>query len=201
MEKMEFNTKIWEYYLILESQFVNTFKYIEPGSIHGSKNINKFTFSKIYNQLLLSVGSEVDILLKELCKINGDYTADEMSKYRENLKDYENFSNEGCKFIYDNEIIYPWTNFNEDKSPDWWIDYNSLKHDRLKDENFKLGNYNNVTQALAGLFIICRVLYREYFKYEPSNKSNIFKMYNWPEYAFFDDEVVLYSDNINNDNK
>ena len=104
--------------VMLEDQFIDTFKYVEPGPINSSNNINQFTFSKIYNQLLLSIGSEVDILLKELCKIENDTSANNMTEYIKVLKDYKNFSNEGCHYIYDNEIIYPWIDFKEDKSPD-----------------------------------------------------------------------------------
>lgn len=197
MDKIEFNTKIWDYYLMLENQFIDTFKYIEP----DKNNIN--TFSKVYNQLLLSIGSEIDILLKELCKIKDDTRVNNIEQYREVLKDYKNFSNEGCKYVYDSEIIYPWINFKKGKSPDWWRAYNNLKHNRLEDKYFKLGNYKNVTQALAGLFVICRVLYSNFFPYEPSNKSKIFKMYNWPEYVMFNDEPVFCysSDDLNNENR
>lgn len=203
MNKIDFNTKIWDYYLMLEDQFIDTFKYVEPGPINDSKNINKLSFSKMYNQLLLSVGSEVDILLKELCKIAGDTKADKMEIYKKVLKDYKNFSNEGCKYIYDSEVIYPWINFKEEDSPDWWTNYNNLKHRRLKNKYFKLGNYKNVTQALAGLFIICRVLYREFFLYEPSSKSKIFKMYNWDEYIMIGDDPIFYStsNDLDSENK
>lgn len=197
MEKMEFNTKIWEYYLILENRFINTFQYVEPRPINDMKNINTYTFSKVYNQLLLSIGSEIDILLKELCKKSGSTKVKDMDDYKVALKDYKNFPNEGCKYIYDDDVIYPFKSFNEEEAPQWWKDYNHLKHERLKDKYFALGNYINVTQSLAALFIICRRLYSEYFKYEPTPKSRIFKMYNWPEYFMYDDEALFFTDNEN----
>lgn len=197
MNKIEFNTKIWEYYLILENQFIDTFQYVEPGPINDTKNINAYTFSKVYNQLLLSIGSEIDILLKELCKLNGSTNVKIMPEYIEILKNYKDFPNEGCKYIYDDDVIYPFKSFNEGEAPQWWKDYNHLKHERLKDEYFVLGNYINVTQSLAALFIICRKLYSEYFEYEPTLKSRIFKMYNCPEYLMYGDEVLFFTDGEN----
>lgn len=200
MKKMEFITKIWDYYLMLEKQFIDTFEYVEPVDSNEDNKLNLNTFSKKYNQLLLSIGSEADILLKELCKKISKKTVKTMESYRKILKEYKNFPMQGCQFVYDSEPIFPWLNFKTDKSPTWWTDYNRLKHNRLEKKNFVLGNYNNVKIALAGLFVLCRVLHREYFEYEPFKASTIFKMHNWTVYYMVnEDDYGFYNDPENPD--
>ena len=186
--------KIWDYYLVLENQFIDTLKYVEPVDLNDNSQLNVYTFSKMYNQLLLTIGSEVDVILKQLCKKVSDKDAENIGDYMNIIKNYKNFSNQGCEYIYNNKTIYPWIDFNNKKSPQWWRDYNNLKHNRLNKRYFKLGNYNNVVNALAGLFVLCRILYREYFEKEPFNRSKIFKMHNWTEYFMMnEDECVFYN--------
>ncbi|MBO5477777.1 MAG: hypothetical protein J6A15_08510 [Clostridia bacterium] len=182
MTKEEFLLKVWNYYIILENRFINTFQYVEPNSSNNN------TYSKEYNNLLLSIGSEIDIVAKELCKVIESKTSKEVEKYKITdykriISSYNNFVQERCNNIITIETITPWDDWNSIDSPFWWKNYNHLKHDRLQDSYFKLGNYNNVKYALSALYIICRVLYKSYnFSKEPTPKSNLFKMDKWDEY-------------------
>lgn len=181
MNKEEFISKIWEYYLMLEENFYYTFKYVEPCED------NDTTYSKEYGKMLLSICSEIDITCKELCKVIENKNSEEVSNY--NILNYkqvisinDNFMNESCTFLKSNEILQPWKEWNTENCPSWWKDYNSLKHDRLLKCNYKLGNYYNVKNSIAGLYIICRILYRKQFDKEPFPCSRLFKMNNWTEY-------------------
>ena len=81
MTKEEFLSRVWGYYIMLENNFMDTFVYVEPVTK------NNDTFSKEYGKLLLSIGSEIDVVCKELCKIIENKTAVDVSRY--NVVDYK----------------------------------------------------------------------------------------------------------------
>ena len=181
MTKEEFLSRVWGYYIMLENNFMDTFVYVEPVTE------NNDTFSKEYGNLLLSIGSEIDVVCKELCKIIENKTAGDVSRY--NVVDYKNvisgdgnFMNESCVYLINCEVLQPWLEWNTVDRPSWWKNYNSLKHDRLNSDNYKLGNYSNVKDALSALYIITRILYKKMFSFEPIPKSNLFQMKDWTTY-------------------
>lgn len=181
MKREEFISKIWSYYIMLEKHFETTFQYVEP------IEDNNLCFSKEFNKQLLSIGSEIDIVCKELCMVIENKNFDEVKKY--NIADYKkiisndnNFMEEKCIFLVNQEILKPWADWENLDSPNWWKDYNNIKHNRLINNNHKLGNYSNVKIALAALFVIIRILYKKQFSAEPMPQSNLFKMNNWSTY-------------------
>ena len=99
------------------------------------------------------------------------------------ISNYNNFSNENCTNLVTREIITPFSDWISNKTPLWWKNYNHLKHDRLSNDNIKLGNYSNVKESLSALYIICRVLYKTSYSKEPTPKSNLFQMNNWSVYT------------------
>jgi hypothetical protein len=144
--KSKSNIQYLNYYLLLEKNLEDIFKYIEPDKV------NFKAYSLENAKLLLLIGSEVDILMKEILPSGGN-----MDQYRaETLRspDY------GAKFYrkkvfiekYGLEAKSPWINFRNNKNPDWWRAYNNVKHDRFN--NFKDANLQNVINALCGLFVI-----------------------------------------------
>ena len=182
MTKEEFLTKVWNYYLMLEKDFMNTFQYVEPSVDNNS------AYSKEYNKLLLSIGSEIDVVFKELCKKIENKNSNDVEKYNiinymNVISNYNNFSNENCINLVTREIISPFCDWINRKTPLWWKNYNHLKHDRLSNDNIKLGNYSNVKESLSALYIICRVLYKTSYSKEPTPKSNLFQMNNWSVYT------------------
>lgn len=183
MNKKDFINKIWNYYLMIEEDFVETLKYVEPCED------NYKTYSKKYNSLLLSICSEIDVICKVLCKnIDSSLSYNNITAYRKLLKNYNNFPNQSCTFNRMDKKIIPWLTWNNDKNPQWWKDYNKLKHNRLADDNDTKGNFFNVLCSLAAYYILCMILYREFFKYEPKKKSLIFEMTNWPDFLIYDDD-------------
>lgn len=98
-------------------------------------------------------------------------------------------------FIYKNKKnIKTWDNWGNIDCPEWWTVHNKLKHKRMLDSNYKLGNFKYVKEALAGLYVLSRILHNEYFDYELYNKSKIFKMVNWSEYGMINEDEYLYYD-------
>lgn len=61
MSHEEFNANILDYYLMIEAEFIETFKYVEPVRKGDS---NEKAYSKKYIELLLSICSQIDLVCK-----------------------------------------------------------------------------------------------------------------------------------------
>lgn len=77
----------------------------------------------------------------------------------------------------------PFDSWTKSNSPSWWKAYNAVKHRRMEDDNYKLGNLENVFMALAGLYVLnryyCKKISSNKIMNEPSIKSQIFSMSGW----------------------
>lgn len=152
-------SKIYEeyfnYYLVLEKDFFA----MEPYLTIDKENFKAFSIQ--YNRIYQSICSEIDCLLKELCK-QIDIKAD-----RKNINDYrliisshfKNFANETVYFHQSEIELQPWKDC-EVQTPIWWTYYNKVKHQRMdidKESNkpyYKFANLENVLNALAALYIV-----------------------------------------------
>lgn len=132
MNRKDFEKSFWVYYLNLEERFLNTTKYVAVASN------NYQTYSIEYISLLLGICSEIDVILKEICSFNQDDF--------KNINDY--FIKIASKFpdIFQETVICsfssikltPFANWSSSTPPDWWQNYNKVKHGRLN--NFMAGN-------------------------------------------------------------
>ena len=132
-------------YQILEEDFRATTRYVTLDEIN-----NFDTYSNAFLNLLLSIGSEIDVLkdyLAALCEPNSKDSANIVI-----IKNYPNIKQ--IELIIEGTIeknpIKPW---NYPKEPDWWTVYNETKHNRTKtikqcenDKNIELGRLNNSNQ-------------------------------------------------------
>lgn len=181
MTVQEYICDIWEYYLLLESDFVQTLNYVEL----SSDNYN--AFSKEYAKQLLSIGSEVDVICKKLCAyIDPQGTFEKMSHYQPTLSGYSDFMNGTVIHVVTREEVKPFEAWITGNSLPWWTSYNTVKHNRLENDNRKEANLKNVFHALAGLYSLNRYMYRDFVAAmetvkEPEPKSKIFKMKGWTE--------------------
>ena len=142
----------WNYLLALEQDIIRVADYIEL----SEDNFN--TYSVELLKLNLSIGSEIDVVLKLLCEA---YSPDE--KYS-SIKDYKNCINQRIPGLIIESISIPRYNlefkpFKEIdtvtsdgyKSPFWWQDYNRIKHHRNSD--YQKANLKNVLYSFAGLLL------------------------------------------------
>jgi hypothetical protein len=76
-------------------------------------------------------------------------------------------------------LIKPFESWANSTNPDWWRNYTSLKHNRL--DNIKLGNFKNLTFALAATFIILSIRNESIFKSARIDKEiyNVFFPNYW----------------------
>jgi len=48
--------------------------------------------------------------------------------------------------------LQPWINWGDNKNPNWWTDYNKIKHHRH--DYYKRAHLKNLLNSMAGLFVL-----------------------------------------------
>lgn len=190
MTRDEFCKLHWRYYLSLEKDFLGIERYVmfDLGdnflyANNTSKNLgNSECFSVEFIKQYQSICSEVDVILKTICKeINKNSTADSMRDYsREVLNKWPTIVDQKVRvkgmelqpFIGWKSRIY------------WWSKYNEVKHHRIENENYKNANLKNTLNALAGLYILEQYLVKFIGDRDneidvPDDVSELFEMVNW----------------------
>lgn len=153
MKEKEFSNLYWKQYLMLEKELKSTIKYV-------ALDTNNFNcYSDVYAKLLLQIGSEVDVVFKQLCsEIDPTSSPNNIIDYcKVVLNRYSAF--ESVSVSCGDIILKPWDNWCI-KSPNWWKIYNGIKHNRncietydgCTKENYKFANQETVLNALAGLY-------------------------------------------------
>ena len=177
----EFSTNVWPFYLTLERDFINTLNYVTFSTD------NFATFSVEFERQILSIGSEIDIVCKLLCReLQPDVRPNNIRDYFTILSALDGFMSTQVSYGIQNYMISPFENWTHETSPSWWTSYNKLKHDRITDCNFKLGNLGNTFRALAGLYAANRFLFKQlsinHPHKDPNPASKIFSMVGWSVY-------------------
>lgn len=162
MNRDDFCRLHWSYYLVLEKDFLDTERYISfdlgDNYLYDSHTIHDYgnsgAFSNEFVKQYQAICSEVDVVLKTICKELSGITANNMPAYTDLvLKKWKTLSEQKVRM---NTIeLQPFKNWKPSPSysaPDWWTPYNRVKHERL--ENFRKANLKNVMNALAGLYIL-----------------------------------------------
>lgn len=166
----------WKYYISLEEQFVETGRYVEFDYINNGK-----TYSMEYLKLYQAVCSEIDVVGKVLASIV-DPTFIPTKDTGINEWWYHIYSVEptiegkNCS-LFGEQTLQPWKKFkvvknpnpgakkyilddvNKAKTPSWWTDYNSVKHNRTgiyqkHSTNYAKANLRNLFYAFSALFIL-----------------------------------------------
>lgn len=114
------------------------------------------TYSLELVRLLLAAGSEVDVALKELCKLSQPTAkpTKNIDQHKKIILGDKNLTGIPKQTIaihrFDIQLT-PWKAW-DGSNPDWWTAYNAVKHDRAT--NYKMGNLGNALNAVAALGII-----------------------------------------------
>ena len=167
----------WNYYMALEDDLKKIARYIEF-------NQDNFTvYSLELAHLLLATSSEVDVVLKSLCKLlDSNFNGSNINDYKSVIKEkLPHFMNEKiCISRYGITDVQPWLNWTleEEKSPNWWKAYNGVKHQR--DTNFKEANLQHVINSIGALlitnFYYYKILLQQTENNPYSNKEIISKL-------------------------
>jgi hypothetical protein len=124
---IEEKTKLvhWNYFLAFDSDAEKLSRYIE------FTKENEKTYSIELVRLLLSAASEVDVVAKLLCnKVSPNENAGDMKDYRKILNTtFPKIKNMKIQIPRYGLDLIPWEKWNqENRTPIWWKDYNSVKH-------------------------------------------------------------------------
>ena len=152
----------FNYYLELERDFFSTEPYVTI------EKDNFDTFSIQFNRIYQSICSEIDCLLKELCKqLESKSAVKNISAYCKVIQSHFKYFNSETVYFYKSRIeLEPWKDWSDIKAPTWWTMYNNVKHHRMetdketKRQYYKFANLENVLNALAALYIV-----EEYYVY------------------------------------
>lgn len=207
MTTKEFLSIYWNQYILLEKEFLKTLQFV------SLNEDNKRTYSNAYQKLILELGSEIDIALKQYCLfLESSFKGEKIHDYKKivTLKKVE-FVEQEIKVIVTDEVLQPWRLWNEGKnSPYWWTAYNKIKHDRasfgeidgIKQLYYKFANQEYTLLALAGLFQILVYLYYDLACYErerittPMPGSRLFELQGgiWDSVQFYRDYAFYIND-------
>lgn len=173
----------WRYYRELEKEFLSTARYVEFVEDNFS------TYSVEFLKLYQAVCSEIDVVGKMMAsKANPAFNAksrnNNIYKWWYEIQDFYYFTEEysdavktnlklqdfECSFIGIYKIC-PWKGFRIVKNnsqycrseglPDWWSDYNDVKHKRTFAStgipsrlNYSKANLKNVSYAFSALYVL-----------------------------------------------
>lgn len=207
MTKEMFLQTYWRHYLLLENDFIETTYFIELAPD------NFTTYSAKFLKLLLAVGSEIDVALRAYCRqLGARGKLDSIVAYRTAIKTYEQNGEESLHvqtILSVNEIrLKPWDAWYsaKEQSPDWWNNYNTVKHERTSvgknaQANYKLANLENVFNALGALYQILLNLYKHLVASSdrvriPLRGSKLFRLSSpyWNKVKFFGEYALYVND-------
>lgn len=138
----------WNYFLALERDMDLLSRYVEFCEANFS------VYSVELAHLLFAAASEVDVVCKLVCEQVSPGTA------RANINDYKAVLLQAFPDIPDAEVsvpryglsFRPWSNWADDRNPDWWRSYNKVKHER--DVHFNEATLKNALNALGALLLL-----------------------------------------------
>lgn len=196
LTREEFCKYHWSYYLVLEKDFLEIERYVtfDLGNNflyddnESNDKGNSECFSNEFIKQYQAICSEVDVILKSICKeFDNNSSANDMKNYTaEILNCWPEIVQQKVK-IKDIELqpFSNWSGSEEEEytSPAWWAPYNKVKHNRLS--NYRNANLKNTLNALAGLYILEQyfVKYigdRDNAREVPDDTSKIFEMIDFP---------------------
>lgn len=177
MTRKEFLDNYWRLYILLEKRFVKSLSYVELCQD------NMDTYSIEFISQLREIGSEIDIIMKELCGFNQDERKGIDNYASIILMSYPDIVNQvvTAKDIGINPFEN-WSISSPAQSLPWWEAYNHTKHGRVL--NFKEGSLQNVFYALGALFVLNNYLLKKIADENNdidvvNETSSIFVMKNW----------------------
>jgi len=156
----------WNYFLAIEKDLENLTRYIE-----FSKN-NLQTYSIEIAHILLSSSSEVDVMLKQFCKLI------EPNAHPERINDYKSIILSSGSDIVNQKILIsrygleykPFENWIiNDENSDWWKSYNKVKHNR--NSFYHQANLQNVANSVGALLLVNILYYEKLFSRNDNQES------------------------------
>lgn len=191
MEREAFLQNYWNYYLVLENRFINAVNYVAL----NSDNYNTYSFEFV--NLILLIGSELDVTMKYLSGISeGDRAS--IQKYADKiLVEYPEILTREIKIQGMADTCKPFEGWNVDHPADslvGWNAYNSVKHGRVS--NLKEAKLINVLNLLACLYVIENYVLKDVAEENddidiPDQDSKLFVLKDWKRKYISSADIVL----------
>lgn len=170
MNWLDYQNRYWKKFLYLENRVIETEHYVA----FAYENLK--TFSNVYEELLISICSELEsVFIEWTGKMNDNANINTYVKEIIFRKE-DDFDKEISVFLSDikinpfSELKLLLCELSEYKRIDtktylnWWYNYNKIKHD--KTNYYKVANLENVLDSLAALFIVENLRIKELAKYD-----------------------------------
>lgn len=136
---------IYNYYVSLENDFSATSRYIEP---KDQENVYSFEFSKL---LILSC-TEIEAVLKILCKEKSGKEGGNIGEYKDTiLKYFPKIVTAEVSIARWGRDIRPFKGWKK-RPLKWWQAYGDVKHNT--GDNLKKATYKNAVYALSALYVL-----------------------------------------------
>jgi hypothetical protein len=147
----------WNYFLAIERDAEVLSRYVE----FDARNFDCFSIE--IARIVLAVGSEIDVVCKQVCRtINPNSKANDINDYRNEITSaIPNFPNFEVLIPRYGLSLHPWEKWRDATSgvPLWWTAYNKVKHHR--ESHYDNANLKNSLNAIAGLFVVVLYLYKD----------------------------------------
>ena len=176
-----FERNYWKYYLKLEKEFLEIIDFVEL----VPENYKVYSIKLM--QLLLSLGSEVDAVLRDICQM-ADTERTSIADYaRIIVEKYPSLRLQRVCVFRSNLIISPFQEWDlncPSQSLPFWNAYNTIKHHRAT--GYPQASLEAVANAVAALFILNMYRLNEiYMSSEacqqniPNEESTLLYLENW----------------------
>ncbi len=144
----------WNYFLAIEDDLEKLSRYVD-----FSRNDEAFSIE--IARLFLSACSEVDVVLKQICKsLNHDSTAASINQYFQEVTGaYPEIIRFEVLMPKHGLTLHPLEDWAENHPPFWWQDHNKVKHHRH--EYFERANLKNCLNSIAAMYVFTLYLYAE----------------------------------------
>ncbi len=138
----------WNYFVALDRDLETTSRYVE------FTDANFGVFSIELAHLLFAAASEVDVVAKLICEQLAP------TAKRENINHYKAVLLPAIPTLPATTVhvpryglsFNPWDNWAGSRNPDWWREYNDVKHERNR--HFDRATLKNVLNSLGALLIL-----------------------------------------------
>lgn len=196
----------WKYYISLEEEFLDTSKYVEFDYINNGR-----TYSIEYLKLFQTVCSEIDVVGKALAKeLDSTFSPTKKTGINEwwysILENDTGIIDKKCA-LFGEHSLQPWKGFrvvkndhegakkyilgDNAKTPSWWNDYNSVKHNRTG--HFERHSLNYSKANLKNLFFAFAALYSLEIKLMASVRMNNETVPTSLESHLFTEHLTFYT--------
>ncbi|MCK7589277.1 hypothetical protein M0G43_01690 [Subsaxibacter sp. CAU 1640] len=158
----DFQMHYWDFMYAIEFDLKTLSRYIEL----NDNNLNTYSIELV--RLYLSTCSEIEVVLKEFCKILNDSSEPRnITQYRNIIKPERPQMLDEIVNIGFKKTVTPWVDWKKDTTPKWWKDYQLVKHSR--NEYYHLATLENVLHSVGALFLCVHFYYLEYLSQIPKS--------------------------------